>query len=74
LPKGANLRDIVTVGTYNFNLKLTSPYIGKGFIGFNPRGDVAVDPIYGVTELTLPGKDIGAYQTNGKGNQHFISN
>jgi len=71
LPKGANLRDIVTVGTYNFNLKLTSPYIGRGFIGFTPRGDVAVDPIYGVTELTLPGKDIGAYQTNGKGNQHF---
>jgi len=71
LPAGANLRDIVTVGSYNFNLKLTSPYIGKGFTGFGPRGDVPVDPIYGVTELTLPGKDIGAYQTNGKGNQHF---
>jgi len=71
MPKGANLRDIVTVGSFNFNLKLTSPYIGKGFTGFDPRGDVAVDPIYGVTELTLPGKDIGAYQTNGKGNQHF---
>jgi len=71
LPAGAKLADIVTVGTYNFNLKLSSTYIGKGFIGFAPRGDVAVDPIYGVTELTLPGKDIGAYQTNGKGNQHF---
>jgi len=71
LPKNAKLADIVTVGTYNFNLKLSSPYIGKGFTGFTPRGDVAVDPIYGVTELTPPGKDIGAYQTNGKGNQHF---
>jgi hypothetical protein len=71
LPKGANLRDVAVVGTYNFNLKLTSPYIGKGFVGFAPRGDVPVDPIYGVTELTPPGKDIGAYQTNGKGNQHF---
>jgi len=71
LPKGAKLSDIVTVGSYNFNLKLTSPYIGKGFTGFTPRGDVPVDPIYGVTELTPPGKDIGAYQTNGKGNQHF---
>jgi hypothetical protein len=74
MPAGKNLRDIVTVGSYNFNLKLTSPYIGKGFTGFAPRGDVPVDPIYGVTELTPPGKDIGAYQTNGTGNQHFGSN
>src|SRR5476651_1657202 len=33
LPAGAKLSDIVTVGSYNFNLKLTSPYIGKGFTG-----------------------------------------
>jgi hypothetical protein len=61
LPAGANLRDIVTVGSYNFNLKLTSPYIGKGFIGFTPRGDVPLDPIYGVTELTPPGKAINIF-------------
>jgi len=75
LPAGAKLADIVTVGSYNFNLNLNSPYIGKGYTGFSPYGleksTVPVDPIYGVTEYTLPGKDIGAYQTNGKGNQHF---
>jgi len=75
LPAGAKLSDIVTVGSYNFNLKLTSPYIGKGFTGFVPYGleksTVPVDPKYGVTEFTPPGKDIGAYQTNGGGNQHF---
>jgi len=70
LPKGVNLRDISTVGTYNFALKLTSPCVGRGFTGFTPRGDVPVDPKFGVTELTPPGRDIGAYQTNGTGNQH----
>lgn len=75
MPAGARLQDIVTVGTYNFNLKLTSTYIGKGYTSFMPygleKGTVPVDVKYGVTEYTLPGKDIGAYQTNGKGNQHF---
>jgi hypothetical protein len=71
LPAGVSLSQIVTVGTYNFHLQANSPYVGKGFTGFTPRGDVPIDPIYGVTELTPPGKDIGAYQTNGTGNQHF---
>jgi len=71
LPAGANLQDIATVGTFNFALKLTSPCIGKGFTGFSPRGDVPIDAKFGVTELTPPGKDIGAYQSNGTGNQHF---
>ncbi|EHQ24371.1 hypothetical protein [Mucilaginibacter paludis] len=75
MPVGAKLSDITTVSTYNFNLKLTSPCVGKGFTNFMPYGleksTVPVDPNYGVTEYTLPGRDIGAYQTNGKGNQHF---
>jgi len=70
LPAGAKLRDIATVGTYNFALKLTSPCVGKGFTGFAPRGDVPVDPKFGVTELTPPGRDIGAFQTDGTGNHH----
>lgn len=70
LPAGAALRDIATVGNYNFALKLTSPCVGKGFTGFSPRGDVPVDPKFGVTELTPPGRDIGAYQTDGSGNHH----
>jgi len=70
LPAGAKLKDIATVGNYNFALKLNSPCIGKGFTGFAPRGDVPVDAKYGVTELTPPGRDIGAFQTDGSGNHH----
>jgi hypothetical protein len=70
LPAGVKLQDISTVGTYNFALKLTSPCVGKGFTGFAPRGDVPIDPKFGATELTRPGRDIGAYQTDGSGNHH----
>jgi hypothetical protein len=70
MPAGLNLRDISFVGNYDFRLKSTSPCIGKGYIGFSPRADVPVDPIYGATEITPPGKDIGAYQLNGYGNQY----
>ena len=70
LPAGYLLRDVATVGSYNFGLKAGSPCIGKGYIGFRARGDVPVDAKYGVTESMTPGIDIGAYQTNGRGNQH----
>jgi hypothetical protein len=58
------------VGSYNFRLKSDSPAIGKGFQGFSALGAVKTDPVFGVTELTPPGKDIGAYQLNATGNQH----
>ncbi len=32
---------------------------------------IPVNATYGVTELTKPGKDIGCFQYNGTGNQHF---
>jgi hypothetical protein len=70
MPAGLRLADISTVGSYNFRLKTTSPCANKGYTGFAPRGDVPVDPIRGATELTPPGKDMGAYQINGSGNQH----
>jgi hypothetical protein len=70
MPKGLYLADISTVGSYNFRLKTSSPCINKGYTGFAPRSDVPVDPIRGATELTPPGKDLGAYQVNGSGNQH----
>ncbi len=70
LPAGYNLRDVVAVGTYNFALKTGSPCIGAGFTGFTARADVPLDLKYGATEITAPGKDIGAYQSNGRGNQH----
>lgn len=70
LPAGLKLADIAVVGNYNFALKTNSPCINAGFVGFSPRGDVPVDIKYGATEITPPGKDIGAYQSNGRGNQH----
>jgi hypothetical protein len=58
------------VDNYNFGLKPGSPAIGKGFTGFTALGSVPVHPKYGLTELTQTGRDIGAYQTNGTGNNH----
>lgn len=70
LPAGLMLRDIAVVGNYNFALKQNSPCIGAGFTGFSPRADVIQDLRLGATEITPPGKDIGCYQSNGRGNQH----
>jgi hypothetical protein len=70
LPAGAKLRDVATVGTYDFHLQPGSPCVGKGYTGFRPRADVPIDPIYGATEITPPGRDLGAYQTDRTGNHH----
>ncbi|WP_326993627.1 hypothetical protein [Chitinophaga sp. 212800010-3] len=70
LPAGFNLRDVCVVGNYNFALKPNSPCIGIGYTGFVPTGNIPIDPVYGITELLQPGKDIGAYQINGAGNHH----
>lgn len=72
LPLGGavNLNSADYVGGYDFHLKSGSSAIGKGYTNFSPYGVVKVDPIFGVTEVTAPGKDIGAFQTNGSGNQH----
>ncbi|MBS1510830.1 MAG: hypothetical protein JST86_08325 [Bacteroidetes bacterium] len=70
LPAGLKLADIAVVGSYNFALKPTSPCINAGYTGFTPRADVPQDVKLGATEITPPGKDIGCYQSNGRGNQH----
>ena len=70
LPTGLMLRDIAVVGTSNYALKSNSPCIGAGFTGFSPRADVILDNRLGASEITPPGKDIGCYQSNGRGNQH----
>jgi hypothetical protein len=58
---------------YDFHLKSTSPCIGKGNTNFTPLMVVplatAKNPV-GVTSYTMPGKDIGCYQSDGTGNQH----
>jgi len=70
MPAGYKLADIAVVGNYNFALKPSSPCINAGYTGFSPRADVPVNIKFGATEITPPGKDIGAYQSNGRGNQH----
>ncbi|MFN8357557.1 MAG: right-handed parallel beta-helix repeat-containing protein [Spirosomataceae bacterium] len=57
------------VGTSNFRLQPTSGAIGKGKTDFSPVKAVTKTGVYG-TDITLPGKDIGAYQADGSGNQH----
>ncbi|MCJ8209050.1 hypothetical protein MUY27_04970 [Mucilaginibacter sp. RS28] len=59
----------VMVGTSNFRLQTGSPAIGKGRNDFSPVNSVTSTGNYGAT-ITQPGKDLGAYQTDGTGNQH----
>jgi hypothetical protein len=65
----AEVNAINEVGNSNFRLASGSPAIGKGYTGFSPMKSVPVAGDLGAT-ITLPGKDIGAYQTDGTGNQH----
>lgn len=71
VPGNIPLFGIQAVGKYDFRLQSGSPAIGKGYTGLLPLAAVPVDPVYGVTEITAPGTDIGAFQLNGKGNQHY---
>jgi hypothetical protein len=70
LPATTNFNEANYVDSYNFHLNAGSPAIGKGFTGFAPYAMVPVDAVFGATEITPPGKDIGAYQSDGSGNQH----
>ena len=73
-PQGHQPMDYSAVQNFNFSLKLNSPCIGVGFTAFKALGSEQNFPInlkYGASEITPPGKDIGAYQINGMGNQHF---
>ncbi|HTI08659.1 MAG TPA: hypothetical protein VL832_08885 [Puia sp.] len=70
VPNHVPLYGIQAVGGYDFRLQAGSPAIGKGYTGLTPLGAVPIDPKYGVTEMTPPGIDIGAFQSNGTGNQH----
>lgn len=58
------------VGSFDFHLKSGSPAIGKGYTGFASYAAVKKDAVFGVTEVTAPGKDMGAFQVDGTGNQH----
>lgn len=65
-----NYQTQASVDSYDFHLQSTSPAIGKGFQSFSPIMNVPVDPNFGSSGITGPGKDIGCYQADGTGNQH----
>jgi hypothetical protein len=65
-----NYQNVDNNNGFDFHLASGSPAIGVGTTNFAPLAKVKVDPNYGATEITLPGADMGAYQSNGTGNKH----
>jgi hypothetical protein len=65
-----NYQNVNNAAGFDFHLNSGSPAISAGTTAFVPLAKVKVDPTYGATEITLPGADIGAYQSNGTGNKH----
>jgi len=69
-----HLSDVSAVGSFNFKLQSSSPAIGKG-----TNNSALIAPLNAIavtnadlkpSEVTLPGVDMGCYQSNGTGNQH----
>jgi hypothetical protein len=59
------------VGNYNFRLATGSPAIGTGKTDFQPiNATSAITNSYLKATVTPPNKDLGAYPTDGTGNQH----
>ncbi len=67
---GHPLAQYNAIGTYNFHLQASSSLIGKGNTGILPLIVVPLNKIYGLSEATPAGADLGCYQLNGSGNQH----
>jgi hypothetical protein len=70
LPASGNPQDVSYATGYDFRLQPGSPALGKGFTGFTPLQVVPVHPTFGATAITPPNKDLGAYPSDGSGNQH----
>ncbi|HWZ13850.1 MAG TPA: hypothetical protein VNW95_01330 [Mucilaginibacter sp.] len=73
LPAAANFWITqASVDGYNFRLQAGSPAAGKGTTtAFTPiTTGIPIDPNFGSSGITPPGKDMGCYQLNGTGNQH----
>jgi len=63
---------IITAVNYNFSLLPGSPALKHGYTNFAPLKSVPQGGLYGAT-TELPGVDMGAYQSDGSGNQHYAS-
>jgi len=61
-----------SVDGFNFHLQSGSPAIGVGTTtAFSAiTAGIPIDPNFGSSGITPPGKDMGCYQTDGSGNQH----
>lgn len=59
-----------SVDGYDFHLQAGSPALGIGYTGFLPITNVPIDPVFGSSGITGPGKDLGCFQANGSGNNH----
>jgi hypothetical protein len=70
LPASGNPSDIAYASGFDFHLQASSPAIGKGFLGFQPQPVVPVSDNFGSSAITPPNKDLGAYPSDGSGNQH----
>jgi len=74
LPYTGKLADVSAVASYNFRLQSTSPALAKGTTDATkiaPLNAIQVTNVnFKPSEVTLPGTDMGCYQSNGKGNQH----
>jgi hypothetical protein len=69
----SRLSDVSAVGTFNFKLQSSSPAIGKGTTDaakIAPLNSIQVADARFKPTVTLPGADMGCYQSNGTGNQH----
>jgi len=69
LPESSTPSSIAYATGFDFHLQSGSPAIGKGYTAFNSISSVPLGGTYGAN-ITAPGSDIGAYQSNGTGNQH----
>ncbi|MEI8087018.1 MAG: hypothetical protein WCG93_12460, partial [Paludibacter sp.] len=75
LPFVGKLSDVSALGSsFNFKLQAGSPALGKGTkdaLLIAPLNKTQVtDARFKPSEITLPGVDMGCYQSNGTGNQH----
>ncbi|HEX3383585.1 MAG TPA: hypothetical protein VHS53_00265, partial [Mucilaginibacter sp.] len=63
-----------SVDGYDFHLQAGSPAVGKGTQDATKiapiTGNIPLDPNFGSSGITGPGKDMGCYQRDGSGNQH----
>ncbi|HCL83169.1 MAG TPA: hypothetical protein DIC22_04300 [Chitinophagaceae bacterium] len=69
LPEAATPSSIAYASGFDFHLQSGSPAIGKGYTSFAAIASVPLGGVYGAN-ITQPGSDIGAYQSDGSGNQH----